>query len=273
MKKVVIIPNYTKDTEYTFTKRLCRYLGGKAQVVMQEKDRIDGISATFLSGDVFADCDGVIVLGGDGTMIRVAEPCSKNGIPVMGINLGRVGFLTEVEADDAEAACDRFLADDFSVEERMMMEIVTENGDTYTALNDFVIYKDDAAMIETEIYVKKSKVSGYMSDGLVIATPTGSTGYSLSAGGPVADPTMSLFIATPICAHTLSSRPMLLSPDKDISLKLKKTGGKAAKIAVDGMDKCVINAGETVIIRRSERTFKTIKLGKQSFYYTMMAKL
>lgn len=273
MKRIAVIPNYTKDTEYTYTKRLTAYLDGKAQVVMQEKDRIDGICAQFVNGDVFENCHAAIVLGGDGTMIRVAEQASAKAIPVMGINLGKVGFLTEVETDDMESACQRLLAGDFMVEERMMMEISLESGDTYVALNDLVIYKDDAPMIETEIYAGESKTSEYMSDGIIIATPTGSTGYSLSAGGPVADPAMNLFIATPICAHTLSARPMLMSEHKDITLKLLGKGGKSARIAVDGVDKCVINSGETVIVRQAKRTFNTIKLGKQSFYYTMMAKL
>lgn len=273
MKKIAVIPNYTKDTEYIYTKRLLTCLAEKAQVVMQEKDRIDGMCAQFMTGDVYDGCDAVIVLGGDGTMIRVAEACSEKGIPVMGINLGKVGFLTEVETVDMETACMKLLLDDYTVEERMMMEIVLESGDTYVALNDLVIYKDDAPMIETEIYAGGSQVSEYMSDGIIISTPTGSTGYSLSAGGPVADPAMNLFIATPICAHTLSARPMLLSQHKDITLKLDKKGGKSAKIAVDGIDKCVIKSGDTVLVRRAKRTFNTIKLGKQSFYYTMMAKL
>ena len=273
MKKIAVIPNYTKDTEYIYTKRLLAYLDGKAQVFMKEKDRIAGVSAEFVEGNVFENCDAAIVLGGDGTMIRVAEQASAKSIPVMGINLGKVGFLTEVETADIETACERLLADDFSVEERMMMEIVLESGDTFVALNDLVIYKNDGVMIETEIYAGESKTSEYMSDGIIIATPTGSTGYSLSAGGPVADPAMSLFIATPICAHTLSARPMLMSQFKDITVKLLGKGGKSARLEVDGVNRSVINSGETVTVRRAKRTFNTIKLGKQSFYYTMMAKL
>jgi NAD+ kinase len=273
VKKIAVIPNYTKDTEYIYTKRLLAYLDGKAQVFMKEKDRIDGVSAEFVEGNVFENCDAAIVLGGDGTMIRVAEQASAKAIPVMGINLGKVGFLTEVETVDIETACERLLADDYSVEERMMMELVLASGDTYASLNDIVIYKNAAPMIKTELYTDGSKVSEYMSDGIIIATPTGSTGYSLSAGGPVADPAMKLFIATPICAHTLSARPMLMSQFKNITLKLTDLGGKSAKIAVDGIDKCIINSGDTVLVRKSERAFKAIKLGKQSFYYTMMAKL
>ena len=273
MKRIAVIPNYTKDTEYVYTKRLCEFLKDKAQVVMRERDRRDGLLADFTATDVFDGVDAAIVLGGDGTMIRVAGPCSEKAIPVMGINLGKVGFLTEVEVCDMESACERLLVDDFRIEERMMMEIVTESGESFVALNDLVVYKNDAQMIKTELYADGSKVSEYNSDGIIISTPTGSTGYSLSAGGPVADPAMKLFIATPICAHTLSARPMLMSQFKNITLKLTELGGKSAKIAVDGIDKAVINAGDTVLVRKSERAFKTIKLGKQSFYYTMMAKL
>ncbi len=272
MKKIVVIPNYTKDNEYKYTKRLCDYLDGKAEVVMQEKDRADGVLAKFLSGNVYDGADAVIVLGGDGTMLQLAEPCGRNKIPVMGINLGKVGFMTEVETADMESACDSLLADNYRVEERMMME-VEALGERFIALNDLVISKPSACMVSMELCANGEKVSEYMADGLIIATPTGSTGYSLSAGGPVADPAMEVFIATPICAHTLSARPMLLSEQKCITLKLKEDGSETAIVTVDGVNKCSITKNDTVTVRRSEHTLKLIKLGKQSFYYTMMAKL
>ncbi len=272
MKRIAVIPNYTKDIKYEYTKRLCRYLGGRAEIVMQEKDRAEGISAEFVAGDVYDTCDAVIILGGDGTMLQAAEPCGKRAIPVMGINLGKVGFMTEVEKEDMETACDRLLNDDFAVEERMMME-VTLCGKTYFALNDLVISKPDAQMVATELYAGENKVSEYMSDGLVIATPTGSTGYSLSAGGPVADPAMRLFIATPICAHTLSARPMLMADHKRITLKLTEQGSERAVVTVDGKIVGSLEKGDHVTVVRSLYTLKTIKLGKQSFYHTMMAKL
>ena len=272
MKRIAVIPNYTKDSEFKYTMQLCRYLGGKAEIVMQEKDRIDGVSAEFLSGDIYEGCDAAIILGGDGTMLQAAEPCGKRAIPVMGINLGKVGFMTEVEKEDMEAACDRLLADDFGVEERMMMEI-TLAGKTYFSLNDLVVSKPDAQMVATELYANGEKVSEYMSDGLIVATPTGSTGYSLSAGGPVADPAMRLFIATPICAHTLSARPMLMADHKKIILKLKDRGSDSAVVSVDGVVVGKLQKDDAVEVVRSLYTLKTIKLGKQSFYHTMMAKL
>ncbi len=270
MKRIAVIPNYIKDTERTYTKRLCKYLEGKAQVVMHQKDFCEGILAEFCDRDIYDRVDAVIILGGDGTILQAAEPCGKNKIPVMGINLGRVGFMTEVETQDMEAACDRLLSGDFKVVERMMMEI-SFGKDTFVALNDVVVSKNDATMIDMELCADMEKVCEYTSDGVIIATPTGSTGYSLSAGGPVADPAMHVFIATPICAHTLSARPILMSENKEITLKLTKGG--SGLVTVDGRIKGSIDVGDAVRIKKSDSTLKIIKLGKKSFYHTMMAKL
>lgn len=275
VKRIAIIPNYTKDYDKKYTKLLCEYLNGKATAVMHPTQRAEGIVAEYQE-DIYTNTDAVIVLGGDGSMLQAAEPCGKNKIPVMGINLGKVGFMTEVEVCDMESACCKLLAGDYEVENRMMMDICvsSNNGSTsFIALNDAVIGKKDACMIGMEIYANSGKISEYLADGLIISTPTGSTGYSLSAGGPVSDPVLDLFIATPICAHTLSARPMLLSPAKDIELKLNKKGKNEATLTVDGVDKCTITENDIIRIQKSKYSLKLIKLGKQSFYYTMMAKL
>ena len=275
MKRIAVIPNYTKDNDKKYTKRLCEYLQGKAQVVMNSCHKADGIMAEFCENE-YENADAVIILGGDGTMLQAAEPCGKNQIPVMGINLGKVGFMTEVETADMESACHKLLAGDYQVESRMMMDIsVHSQGKTvsYIALNDAVFGKTDAQMIGMEIYANSGKISEYIADGLIISTPTGSTGYSLSAGGPVSDPVLDLFIATPICAHILSARPMLLSPKKDITVMLNQKGRDKASLTVDGEEKCVLTLGDEISIRKSDYCLKLIKLGKQSFYHTMMAKL
>lgn len=271
MKQLAIIPNYTKDSDQKYTRLLCEYLKGKARIVMSEKHRAEGLCADFCE-DIYQGTDAVIILGGDGSILQAAEPCGKNEIPVMGINLGKVGFMTEVETCDMESACCKLLSGDFAVENRMMMEICVGNT-KYIALNDAVISKQDACMVGMEIYGNNGKISEYLADGLIISTPTGSTGYSLSAGGPVSDPVLDLFIATPICAHTLSARPMLLAPQKDIVLRLNSKGNKSASLTVDGIEKCTVTENDTVSIKKSEYSFKLIKLGKQSFYHTMMAKL
>lgn len=276
MKKIAVIPNNKKDINYEYTKRLCGFLNGKAEIVMHSECKTEGVNAVY-KDDVYENADAVIILGGDGTMLQAAEPCGMRGIPVMGINLGKVGFMTEVETADMENACRRLLADDYDVEERMMMEVEVCEKDKapmcHIALNDAVVSKTDATMISMELYSSDEKISEYMADGLIISTPTGSTGYSLSAGGPVADPEMDLFIATPICAHTLSARPMLVSEKKMMELKLMKYGGDAATVTIDGEDKHTIKTGDKILIRKSPYRMKIIKLGKKSFYYTMMEKL
>lgn len=277
MKKILIIPNSEKDKDYKYTKELFDILKGKAHIVMPESDEKSGLNAEFKGDGLYDGVDAVIILGGDGTMLQTAEPCGKRDIAVMGINLGKVGFMTEVETEYMRSACDRLLSDDFEVEKRMMMEIAIEEKDGKTqkflALNDAVIAKPSAEMIMLELSANGEKVSEYISDGLIISTPTGSTGYSLSAGGPVADPQMQLFIATPICAHMLSARPMLLSAERIINVSLADGGDEVATVTVDGEDKCVIKKGDKVTVKHSEYAFKIIKLGRQSFYHTMMAKL
>ena len=269
MKRIAVIPNRTKDKDYRYTKELLGLLDRRAEIVMPYSEKISGYNVEFRADGLYSGVDAVIILGGDGTILQAAEPCGRGGIPVMGINLGKVGFMTEVEVGDMEAACDRLLRGDFETESRMMMEVCAGEK-SFLALNDVVISKPKAEMINMELYANGGKVSEYISDGLVISTPTGSTGYSLSAGGPVADPQMQLFIATPICAHMLSARPMLLSAEKDITVKL--FSGRAI-VTVDGGDKCEIKGGGSVSVKRSSCTFKIIKLGKQSFYHTMMSKL
>lgn len=274
MKKIVIIPNDTKDNELLVTKALVNYLSGKAELFMEEKFRSSGLLVEYRSDDLYEGASAVIVIGGDGTMLQVAEPCGRYKIPVMGINLGRIGFMTEVEVDELENACDKLLAGDYRLEKRMMMDIkVEKSGEiktVFSALNDVVISKTDAKMISVDLYANDNKINAYIADGIIIATPTGSTGYSLSAGGPVADPCMELFLASPICAHMLNSRPAVMPADKDIVLVLS---GNSATVTVDGIECEKICDGDRVKITKSSETVDIIKMSKCSFYDVLINKL
>ncbi len=274
MKKIVIIPNETKDIGLTVTKSLTESLKGKAELFMEDKFSDSGFAVAYKGEDIFEYADCVIIIGGDGTMLQVAEPCSKKGIPVMGINMGRVGFMTEVEIEHMQEALKRLLADDYNIEKRMMMEISIKkcNGDikVYSSLNDIVLSKPDAKMISVELYANENKINAYVADGLIISTPTGSTGYSLSAGGPVAEPTMELFIASPICAHMLNSRPALMPADKEIELKLLED---RAIVTVDGVVCKDVSKEDRVVISKSVNTFDIIKMSSCSFYDVLVNKL
>lgn len=274
MKRIVIIPNDTKDVGLNVTKRLIECLDGRAELVMEGKFSACGLSAEYRDNDIFKGADCAVVIGGDGTMLGVAASCAKYQIPVMGINMGTIGFMTEVETNDIENACRRLLSGDYKIEKRMMMDIkINKNGRTaaeYTALNDAVVSKTDAKMISVELYANSNKINAYAADGIIIATPTGSTGYSLSAGGPVAEPCMELFIASPMCAHMLSSRPAVMSASREIVLKL--AGGNAV-VAVDGETSEHLAEGDSVIISKSKYAAEIVKMSGLSFYDVLINKL
>lgn len=258
--KVAVIPNPYKDEGLVQTARLCEILKAR------------GIEAVTDADDLYENTDIVIILGGDGTILCAAEECARRGIPVMGINLGRVGFMTETEQDNMEDAVDSLLSGAYKIEERMMMDVSVGDKE-YLALNDCVVAKCDAQMIKIAVYAENEQITEYIADGVIISTPTGSTGYSLSAGGPVADPGTEMFIATPICAHTLKARPAVLAPEKTVSVHLLSGAAQNAVVTVDGIVRESLGVGDKVVITRSQKKLKLIKFGHQSFYNILMAKL
>lgn len=277
MKKIAIIPNYIKDNELKITKKIISKLLDKAEVYMHNSYSDFDLTVTYKGDDIYEFVDAVIILGGDGSILQAAEPCAKLQIPIMGVNLGRIGFMTEIEIEDIDDALQNLLLGNYKIEERMMMSVSVNksNGDksVYYALNDAVISKPDAQMISLELYRENEKINGYIADGIIISTPTGSTGYSLSAGGPVADPTMEMFVATPICAHTLLSRTAILPADRKIFVKLLNNGNNLAELTIDGQVRDKLLHGETVEIQRFEKKVKLIRTGSQSFYDIMIKKL
>ena len=262
--KIKVIRNFKKDKDSKVTKKLIEILNDRNIEVDISDERIEN------------GTDFVIVLGGDGTILGAACECAEMEIPVMGINLGRVGFMTETDVDGMEKAVDSLISGEYKIENRMMMEIfVSSESDErkYTALNDIVVSKPDSEMIRVGIFSENEEITEYISDGVIIATPTGSTGYSLSAGGPVADPATEMFLVTPICAHTLRARPSVLSPEKEVSVELFSGANPVASVMIDGQLKEKIEEGDRVRIRKSEKKLKLIKFGKQSFYDRLTAKL
>ena len=280
MKKIAIIPNDTKDTGLVNAINTAKLFNGRAEVFAEDKFKgmIDDV--TYLPYDeLFNTAEYMIALGGDGTMLQIAPQCAKKDIPVLGINLGRVGFLTEIELDNIDYAINKLLDDDYGIEKRMLirMEII-KNGATAVkchALNDVVVAKNAGAkLIKPGLYANGELVNKYIADGLIIATPTGSTGYSISAGGPVVDPGMELYVATPICAHTLSVRSAVLPADKEIIIRLDKDYlGNSAVVTADGDTYGSITTADEVRITKSKHQFSIIKIGKYSLYDTVLKKL
>ena len=280
MKRIAVIPNSSKDIGLVNTKRLVGFLQTSAEVYMDEAYSVLGMNVKYVSpSEIYNNADYVIVLGGDGTILQRASECAKRRIPVLGINLGKIGFMTEIELDDMEAAIKKLLDGDFVIEKRMMMKAeIRKNNEVqfaFHALNDVVVSKSTGEkLICMELSTDGEAVNRYTADGLIIATPTGSTGYSISAGGPVVDPRMRLFVATPICAHMLSVRSAVLSSDKMMKIRLdSEYGGSDAVVTADGDVQCYIKDADEVVITESEYDFELIKIGNQSFYDTLIKKL
>ncbi len=279
MKRIAIIPNDGKDIGLGNTIRVAESLAGRAEIYMDKEYSVIERGVRFVSKDELCGiCDAVVVLGGDGTILSVAAECAKKKTPVLGINLGKVGFMTEIEIGNMDDALTKLLSGEYETERRMMMRVErrsSEGLDVFHALNDVVTAKTaEVQLINVELFSDSQLVNRYTADGLIIATPTGSTGYSISAGGPVVDPNMSLFVATPICAHMLSVRSAVLSDRHKIRVRLDGTvsGGKGI-ITADGDVKGFMSAGDEIIITKSEYELELIKIGKQSFFETVIKKL
>ena len=280
MKNIAVIPNDGKDIGLENTKRLVSFLSGKANVCMDEIYRVLGMDVDYVPEKELLDkADYAVVLGGDGTILQRAAVCARKSVPVLGINLGKIGFMTEIELCDMEKALQKLLEGDFETERRMMIKAEIRNGGktkaAFHALNDVVVSKPvREQLICIELSTDGEAVNSYRADGLIIATPTGSTGYSISAGGPVVDPRMRLLVATPICAHMLSVRSAVLSSDKTMKIRINSNyGGSDAVVTADGDIQGYINDTDEVIITESEYDFELIKIGNQSFYDTLISKL
>lgn len=280
MKKIAIVPNSGKDEELLHTRKIASYLNGKAELYMENSGGDIGEGVNYVDADALYNiADALLVLGGDGTILQCAAKCAKKHIPVLGINLGRIGFMSEVEPNDTERALDALLSDNYTTEKRMMMKVELRRDGEVTgrchALNDVVVSKSAGArLIGMELYTDGLMVNRYIADGLIIATPTGSTGYSISAGGPVVDPRMSLYVATPICAHMLSVRSAVLPSEKKIVIRLDGTYPDCtALVSADGDVQGEIKGADEVVITRSEYEFELIKIGSTSFYDTVLKKL
>lgn len=278
MKKIAIIPNSGKDIGLVHTKKIIEYLSGSAELYMPSEYRGTANGVVYCD-TLYEKADTAIVLGGDGTIIQCATDCAKNDVEVLGINLGTVGFMTEVEAENVEAALDKLIAKEYTIEKRMLLKAeIISSGKTissYHSLNDIVLSKTEGEkLINLELFTDGELVNKYIADGLIIATPTGSTGYSISAGGPVSDPTMQLYIATPICAHMLSARSAVLSSEKIIEIGFSQNHlGQNAVVTADGNVCGYIGGKDTVRITKSKYAFKLIKVGTYSFYETLLSKL
>jgi NAD+ kinase len=231
----------------------------------------------FKTEDIPGLADLVVVLGGDGTMISAARYAASCDVPIMGVNLGGLGFITQSNKGGIFRAIDRALAGDCPVEERIMLEALLrrEDGETsrFSALNDIVINKAALArMIEIEALVDDLYLTTYRADGLIISTPTGSTAYSLAAGGPILYPTLGCIVITPICPHVLTNRPLVLPDDRSVRVTLTNDIEKVF-LTCDGQVGCPLRQGDVVEVRKSAHVTRILNPGLHDHFELLRSKL
>lgn len=272
MKHFCIYTNKHKDKELNMTKQVCAILterGIKCTVKTEDGEKIP------------QDADCILVLGGDGTMLQAARDMdSRKPIPLLGINLGTLGYLTEVEPETMEASLTQLLAGDYELESRMMLNGSVQKADggekTGWALNDIVISKaGEQRVLQFHLYVNGKLLNRYLADGMIVTTPTGSTGYNLSAGGPIVEPGARLLVLTPICPHTMNQRSIILAPEDEVVIEIPEGREGQCQNAVVNFDGQAVelSTGDTVKIVKSERTTEFIKLSKAGFLEVLHKKM
>ena len=279
MKKIALVTNYNIPEKLSAAEKVAERIRGRAEEILIPENYKDRIFRNRMHKseysyksyeEIYSESELVIVIGGDGSMLETARRAAASEIPVLGINMGRVGYMTELEMDELELL-DRVFEGKYTIDERAMLtvKIVSEKGQTRfvaNALNEAVIANGAAArIIDVELLDDDEVVSTYRADGLVIATPTGSTAYSLSAGGPIVDPRLSCICVTPVCPHSLLARPLIFPDEACLKVKNVCVREKTVHLTVDGKATFEMYLGDTAVITKSDVKARLLRVKNEGF--------
>ena len=285
MKKFYVISNISKDPDLALAQSVCNYLMQRdCEASYQE---FDGSKENESESYNYADpgrvpegTECVIVLGGDGTLIQAARDLSPLNIPAFGVNIGTIGYLTEVDMTQLYPALDIILSGTYEIDERMMLQgsVIREGREVYSgiALNDIVLNRvGQLRVIHFDIHVNGEFLITYPADGLIVSTPTGSTAYNLSAGGPIVQPRSNMILTTPICAHVLNKSSVIFEGSDVLEIVMNSSPSHVEERAVtfDGADSFMLQAEDRVVIRKSSQTAKFLHTKKHNFLQILRNKL
>ena len=284
MDKFYIITNRDKDQDLRFTEEIVQYLKdhGKKCQVQQAERRVEGEYHYTDPALIPEDTQCILVLGGDGTLLQAARDVVHREIPMLGINLGTLGFLAEIDKMSIYTALDKLFADDYEIEERMMLTGTVWRGDKIigqdVALNDIVISRvgPPLRVVGFNNYVNDGYLNSYNADGIIIATPTGSTGYSLSCGGPIIAPNAAMTVMTPIAPHTLNTRSIIFPEDDVITVELgegRRQIQENGLASFDGDVEVPMSTGDRIVIKKASVSVKILKLNHLSFVEVLRQKM
>jgi len=279
IKKIGIVANIEKEKIGEHVKSLKKWLEAKGVEVFLEEEisRKVALDGGLKGNELARKSQLVVVLGGDGTMLRAARLAAGHKVPILGINMGSFGYLTEVNVNEIHSTLELIIQGKFATEKRMMLDISIKHGKTITnvgsVLNDVVINRGSLSrMNELELEVNGKYLTTYKGDGLIVSTPTGSTAYSLSAGGPIVFPGKDLIIINPICPHTLTNRPIIFSENSNLKITLWSKD-KGAMLNLDGQHSYKIVSGDVVIVKRSRHTTMLVLSPYRSYGEILRSKL
>lgn len=282
MKKIGIFLNEVKDKRLEVTKLLVKSLTdrGVQALIPVYTAKMIGREDTGIEVDkLFSESEIILSLGGDGTFLRVARKACCLNTPILGINVGNLGFLAEVDRDDLDSVADTLIQGKYSVEGRMLLEVKVRadnyESEIYYALNEAVISRGRISRMINNIKVEVNDrlVDQFPADGVIVCTPTGSTAYSLSAGGPIVEPDMELMVITPICPHTLHSRSIVVDDRKKISIMIDDKNQNDSMLTVDGQESHHLTNKHEVVIKKSEKRLNIIRLENRCFFDVVRNKL
>ena len=275
MKYFYIVTNRFKDPDGVNTRKIAHFLRSKGAECVCQIEQEKAFNKTGSYSDVRLVPDNtecVIVLGGDGTLIQASRELSEKDIPFIGVNIGTLGYLTDTDMSSFEETLESLLRDDYEIDRRMMLDGCIYRGEerifSDMALNDVVINRNGALrIIDFDIYVNGEYLNSFAADGVIVSTPTGSTAYSLSAGGPIVQPNAHLIMITPICAHTLTQRSIIFEQNDEIVIQMNdnKKLSEERVATYDGESYCNVITGDRVVITRSDKTARLIKTSRISF--------
>lgn len=279
MRKIGIVAKVTSPEAVEYASRVAadlRKRGYELCLDFGTADKLNDRGPCVSKAEMGKHAELLITFGGDGTLLSVARYAPKN-VPVLGVNMGTLGFLTEVQVEDFPAVLESVLSGKYSAEDRVTFDVVVEGQQrekrSYRVLNDATINKSALArMIEMKVTVSGLFVSNFRADGLIISTPTGSTAYNLSAGGPIVYPTMEAMIITPICPHMLTNRPIVLPDNLDIEIGIV-TKNQEIFLTLDGQEGLAIGERDRVCARKSEETVRLVQSPNKDYFEVLRTKL
>jgi NAD+ kinase len=267
VKSIGLVVKRNQPRALSIAQKLAHHIRSRHLSPIAEIDIASRVDAEPVSREELADrADFVIVLGGDGTLLGVARLTAARGTPILGVNLGGLGFLTQVAVDEAQQAIDRVIKGDFEVDRRITLEVLVQRAtndlrrmDRFVAVNDVVLNRGPLGrMLQLEVRANDQPFCTYRADGLIIATPTGSTAYALSAGGPIVFPTLGVVVLAPICPHTLSNRPIVLPDSFEIEVRVKVSDHDAT-LTVDGQESSMVGAEDAIRVKRGSHAVSLVR--------------